>query len=270
MKERIIHQGFASVEARLLQSSHRDAIARLEPLLENEKFTTDCRHDRTYYNCLAPSFPGTSWDRFFDGALRIYEGACIPLFVDVAITGKCHCKCWHCFRAGYEQGVDFALDELVSLFNELKAAGTVVIGITGGEPMMRQDISSVLQAIPDGVEGLFYSTGHRFTRQFVERLTETNVTRCLISLDHYDADKVNAKRGHRRAFDDAMNAIRLLEDANLFTGITLCATEEFGVADEFKRYMEFATKLGVDEIRIVLPIPQGNLRGRTSSVYTLT
>jgi len=88
------------------------------------------------------------------------------------------------------------------------------------------------------------------------------VTRCLISLDHFEKEQVNRKRRYHQAYDQAIRAVKLLHDSNIYTGVTLCVTDDINSVDKFQQYLDFVCQLGIDEIRIVLPIPQGNLRGK--------
>lgn len=263
MKRKKVYLGYTEVRDKILNSPHCALIENQKEFYTTTKFTEDLVHERYYYNCLAPSFPGITWDRYISGIKRMAEGHFVPLMLDLVVTGKCHCNCWHCFRGDYQDQRELSVKTIERVLSDAQEMGTAIVGITGGEPLLRKDIMDILRLIPSSMEGLLYSTGIHFHEQFVQELAETRITRCFISLDHYEREKVNKMRGFSHAYDYALNALQLLSDANIYTGVTLCATEGIDSVEEFWRYMDFVYSLDcVDEIRIVLPIPQGNLKGK--------
>lgn len=248
----------------MLQVDNRGAI---EPAVSfwssrDEKFTKNRVTDSYYLNSFFPSFPSRAWNTLADGYNKIaFEHKRIPIQADIAITGDCHCNCWHCFRNkhGIQQ---LNVSELQVCFEDLKKLGTCTVGLTGGEPMLHPQIKEIISSIPETMEGQLYTTGHGIDKEFVAFLNESKVTRCIISLDHYDAEKANRLRQYETAFTDAMKALEALYDSNIYTAITVCITEQLLAEGELEKYFSFASQLPINEIRIVLPIPQGKLEGK--------
>jgi radical SAM protein with 4Fe4S-binding SPASM domain len=65
---------------------------------------------------------------------------CIPLNVNVELTLRCNIRCVHCYNFDRETprpaaGPELSLDEIRVLFDELRRAGTLFLGLTGGEAM---------------------------------------------------------------------------------------------------------------------------------------
>lgn len=177
------------------------------------------------------------------------------------MTGKCHCSCWHCFRIK-DKREDLSFEEIKKCFDELYELGTGTVGITGGEPMLRSDIKDIISIIPDGIEGQLYTTGHNITEEFVDFIKKSNLTRVIISLDHHDTHVACEMRNYNKAFDEAITAIKLLVSKGIYTAVTVCITENLLSAKELEKYFEFVNTLGPDEIRVIMPIPQGNLEGQ--------
>ncbi len=255
--------------ARLSRSPGGAVALRNERFFANEKYTLDAGRDRAFVNSWFPSFPGPAWDRLLGAAEHIANGGRRPLQVDVAVTGACHCRCWHCFRAKYEDSSELGVDHIARFLAAARELGTVSVGITGGEPLLRADLLDILRMIPPEMEGQLYTTGHGMTEAFVREAERTPLTRCLISLDHYDEVKANARRRHPHAFAEAQRAVRLLSETSIYTAVSLCVTEDLLSREELLRYFEFASAIGVDEIRALLPIPQGNLEGRNDKALYL-
>jgi Radical SAM superfamily. len=233
---------------------------------KNENYSYDPESKRYFINSFYPSFPGHAWSRavrdFYHIAVHKKR---IPIQADIVVTGKCQCRCWHCFRAKNKDVQMLDLETIKHCFSSLYDLGTATVGITGGEPMLHPDILEIIKAIPDGIEGQLYTTGHNIDKKFVSEIKHTNLTRCIISLDHYQGDKADELRHYPGAFKEALTAIEALTDANIYTAITVCITNSLLKEGEIQKYFDFVETLGINEIRIVMPIPQGNLEGKDFS-----
>lgn len=140
--------------------------------------------------------------------------------------------------------------------------GTCTVGLTGGEPMLHPDIKEIIRSIPEHIEAQLYTTGHAIDEAFAAFLEESRVTRCIISLDHYKAAEIaNEKRQFKEAFLEAVTAIEILSKTNLYTAVTVCITNELLLEGELENYFSFVTTLPINELRVVMPIPQGKLEG---------
>lgn len=231
----------------------------------NQKYTFSQSEEKYFINSFFPSFPSMAWDRLINWYKDVTQNNQHALRqADIVVTGKCHCNCWHCFRSKHNSQ-DLELKTIKSCIDQLNKMGVSMIGITGGEPMMREDIVDIIKLIPDGMEGQLYTTGYLIDDKFAQILKNSNVTRCLISLDHYDKKIANSMRNYDNAFEDAINAIEVLSRHNIYTTITVCVTENLLKREELTNYFEFAKQLSVDEIRVIMPIPQGKLEGKNFS-----
>lgn len=229
---------------------------------KQERYTYDLNQEKYMINSFFPAFPGESWNRFVHGLNRISLEQRTPLQADLVVTGKCHCDCWHCFRANYTDQSELSIKTLRQIYTSLHNMGTAVVGITGGEPMLRKDILDVISMIPDDMEGQLYTTGIRIDEEFAEKISATNLKRCIISLDHYKEEVVCNLRHYSSAFKNVMNAIDALRKTDIYIAVTVCMTEELLLDCEFEKYIEFAKSLGVNEIRVVSTIPEGKLEGK--------
>lgn len=251
------------MESAILQCEEKKVAQNLIAFLKtkNEKYSYQECNGKYYINSFYPSFPGKAWNRIINGISRIAnKNERVPIVADIVVTGKCHCNCWHCFRARHN-AIDLSFGKIRECIEELHEMGTATIGITGGEPMLRSDIMEIISLIPDDMEGQLYTTGRGIDDVVASFLSQTNITRCIISLDHYDKEVVCQLRHNEDAYEDAVNAIKSLIGANMYVTVTVCMTEELADEENFEKYVQFANQLGVSEIRVVMQIPQGNLEG---------
>lgn len=228
---------------------------------KKESFTYNQKNSEYYINSFFPSFPGPAWNRLMKGINDIvYQERRVPLQADIVVTGRCHCNCWHCFRAKYGEE-DLSMEKIKECMNSLSELGAASVGITGGEPMLRSDILEIIESIPEGMEGVLYSTGLGIDDAFALKIKNTRLTRCILSLDHFEEEVCCKLRRNRNAFKDAIQAIKALTTHDIYTAVTVCITHELLKEGALKQYFEFVGGLDVQEVRVVMPIPQGNLEG---------
>lgn len=73
-----------------------------------------------------------------------------PLHVILNITNRCNLKCAYCFGKFYDKNkAELNTNQILSLIDELEKMGTYRIGITGGEPLLRQDLPQIIRRIKD-------------------------------------------------------------------------------------------------------------------------
>ncbi|MBT3985325.1 radical SAM protein [archaeon] len=73
-----------------------------------------------------------------------------PTQVSFAITNRCNLKCSYCYGDySCRKDKDFTLDQLKSIFFDLKKMGMTQIFLTGGEPLLRKDIDKIVDYLKE-------------------------------------------------------------------------------------------------------------------------
>src|SRR6185436_11771541 len=70
----------------------------------------------------------------------------LPLEVLLEITHRCNLPCKHCYLPDHDDHGELTLDEIRGLFDQLAAAGTLFLTLTGGEVCSRTDFLEIVDA----------------------------------------------------------------------------------------------------------------------------
>lgn len=219
---------------------------------------------KVFMNSFSPPFPSEAFDRYVRGIKYLRKGQGIPIYTDIAITKKCAYSCWHCSYKNREPGNELETEQLKNLIGNLLDMGTCIVGITGGEPLLRNDLPEILSAIDERAASFLFTTGYNLTSGLAEQLKEGGLTIPIISLDHYKKEIHDELRGFKGAFEMALDAIKIFKEKGFYVCLTMAPTKDVANARaEIERYLSFVKDLGVHEVRIAVPSLSGNLLGKT-------
>lgn len=116
-------------------------------------------------------------------------------YVRLSVTDKCNLRCTYCMPAGnraFERREDcLTFDEVERVIRAFAELGVRRVRITGGEPLVRKDISrlaSRLSALP-GVEDLSLSTNAVLLASQAGALRSAGIQRLNVSLDTLRRDR---------------------------------------------------------------------------------
>lgn len=136
-------------------------------------------------------------------------------------TQRCNLKCVHCYAHATDQT---AADELSTaegkaLIDDLASYGSPVLLLSGGEPLLREDLVELADyAVQKGMRAVISTNGTLITPQLATRLKAIGLSYVGISLDGLEA--VNDRfRGVKGAFQAAMDGIRNCQAAGIKVGL---------------------------------------------------
>jgi mycofactocin biosynthetic radical S-adenosylmethionine protein MftC len=98
-----------------------------------------------------------------------------PLAVHLEVTTACNLKCRHCFAGKVpRQGRVLGMAELDRLFSEMARLGSYRLGLTGGEPLLREDLFDIIDlALAHGLSPCLTTNGtllnEEISREFGHR-----------------------------------------------------------------------------------------------------
>ena len=216
--------------------------------------------NKIYTNTFTPYFPSRAYDRFLKGVIAISAGQPLPVVTNLAVTPQCPCNCWHCSFSDRSKKDVLTLEQLRKAIADVQDLGTSVIGLTGGEPLLRDDLEEIIACIDKRSMPLLFTTGYKLTRQRVKDLKSAGLEIPVISLDHYKAEVHDKGRRKEGIFDYAVNAIRLFQDEGFYVAVSFVPDKPL-VSDrqEIFKVIEFFRDIGINDMRLTSPILSGKL-----------
>ncbi|MBI4679557.1 MAG: methyltransferase domain-containing protein [Elusimicrobia bacterium] len=222
--------------------------------------------DQWVVNTNFPPYPSRAFDQFAEGFNQAGSSAERRLHsVTLAVTNRCSYKCWHCYNAGRSQR-DVPLPRFQELARELGRLGAVCVTLTGGEPLIREDLDAIVRSFDLRFCLTVGTTGAGLTRDRAAALRAAGVFAVGVSLDSQDEAEHDRLRGAPGAFKTALAALRLCRDAGLYSYVVAVASRGLLERGRFFGFMRFCGDSGAYEVHLLEPCPIGRLQGKKDAV----
>jgi len=173
-------------------------------------------------------------------------------------TRRCNLACVHCRATAEDHTYPNELDTKASftLLDQIREVGEPIIILTGGEPLMRNDIFDIASyGTSLGLRMVMAPNGTMITRENALRMKETGIKRISISLDGATKESHDTFRGVDGAYDGALNGIALAKDAGVDFQINTVITKTN--LNEIPKILALAESLGAVAHHIFLLVPTG-------------
>ena len=138
----------------------------------------------------------------------------------LSITDRCNFRCFYCMPTEameWQPKVEIlSYEEIVRLSEVLVSLGISRLRVTGGEPMVRRDIESLIARLAEipGVEDLAMTTNAHFLRGRARGLKAAGLRRITVSLDSLDPERFALLTG-RDELKQVLDGIDAAIDAGL-------------------------------------------------------
>ncbi|MEW6276299.1 MAG: putative heme d1 biosynthesis radical SAM protein NirJ2 [Bacillota bacterium] len=132
-------------------------------------------------------------------------------------TNECNLRCRHCYRDAQDKASEeLTTAEGLALIEEIARAGFKVMIFSGGEPLLRPDIHTLVEhAHKSGLRPVFGTNGTLLTPATARRLKEAGAQVMGISLDSVDPGRHDHWRGSPGAWEAAVEGMRVCREAGL-------------------------------------------------------
>lgn len=178
-------------------------------------------------------------------------------------TRRCNLFCRHCYR---ESGPDedgrgeLSTAEGFELISSIAEAGFRLLILSGGEPLLREDILVLVSAARDcGIVPAMGTNGTLLTETVSRDLAAAGLRGIAISVDSLDPEYHDAFRGRAGAYELTQAGIRNSLAAGLRVQINLTLTEKN--LEEFDRMVDYYESSGVHAVHPFFLVSTG--RGRS-------
>ncbi len=143
-------------------------------------------------------------------------------------TRRCNLYCSHCYAAadlGPAPG-EFTTTEAKTFLDQLADFGAPVVLFSGGEPMVREDLTELVAYADDvGLRPVLSTNGTLLTEERAQALKDAGLKYAGISVDGLP-ERNDRFRGQEGAFDAAVRGIEACLEIGLKTGLRYTITQE--------------------------------------------
>jgi heme b synthase len=185
------------------------------------------------------------------------------------VTRSCNLACIHCrassVRGPYEG--ELTTDQGLRLLDEIAAFSKPVIILTGGEPLLREDIFEIAAyGNKKGLRMVLATNGTLVTGEIAGKMIKAGIQRVSVSIDGVDAQSHDAFRNVQGAFTGAIAGIEAMKKSGMEFQINTTITK--ANLDQLPGIMDLAIKLGATAHHIFLLVPTG--RGKEMSEQAIS
>ena len=205
----------------------------------------------------------------------------------ISVTDRCNFRCFYCMpKEAMEwqpKSEILTYEEIVYLTEIFISLGITKLRVTGGEPMVRRDVESLIEQLAriEGVEDLAMTTNAHFLRGRAQGLKDAGLQRITVSLDSLTPDRFALLTG-RNELAQVLDGIDAAIEAGLQPVKVNCVAIRGINDDQALRFAEFAREKGV-RVRFIefmpldngkiwrreMVVPGEELRKRIDAVYPL-
>ena len=186
-----------------------------------------------------------------------------------SITGKCNCRCRHCYMSAPQHKVEeFTHEQCLDIIEQMASCGIQTIILTGGEALVRKDFWEIVDALTaaDIKINAIFSNGLLINEKFLAELEKRDLKpRFQISFDGVDGCH-DWLRGIKGAEKFAIRAIKLLREKNFPVA---CAFDiHRGNVHVLRDTVKKLASLGVNYLRVAPISEDGEAVGMSDKILS--
>ncbi|MDO9580442.1 MAG: radical SAM protein [Bacteroidales bacterium] len=177
-------------------------------------------------------------------------------YLRISITDRCNLRCTYCMP---EDGIQLFQHKDILTFDEIRdftsvavANGVTKVRITGGEPLVRKGITTLVRMISDikGIKDLSMTTNGVLLNQYAYELRAAGLHRVNISLDTVDPEKfrIITRIGN---VNDVFEGIKAAKKAGLLPVKVNCVIQKSKEEEEARAVTDYCkdNSLGIRYIK---------------------
>jgi len=185
----------------------------------------------------------------------------------ISVTQKCNFNCIYCHREGYPFNckTEMKPEEIERIVKIAASLGVYGVKLTGGEPLLRDDIVDITRRISSvpGIKDVSMTTNGFLLAHYADQLKKAGLTRVNVSLNTLKPERfrfITSVNAHKKVIDGILRAIEVglnpvkvnvvllkgvnddeIDDLICFTGkhdliLQIIELEEFGDEEFYEQY----------------------------------
>ncbi|RMI20270.1 MAG: radical SAM protein, partial [Calditrichaeota bacterium] len=192
--------------------------------------------------------------------MAVSPQAFTPSLISWNLTRQCNLRCPHCYMEGGRKAEnELTTEECLALIDELKALGTEMLILTGGEPLLRKDIYDIARRASEaGMWVVMGTNGVLVNERVARKMVECGIKGVGISIDSIDPGRHNRFRGGPNSWEHSVRALKICREQGLQVLVQTTVMEEN--YEEIPRLIEFAREMGAWSFNLYFIVRTG--RGR--------
>ncbi|MFZ1988861.1 MAG: GTP 3',8-cyclase MoaA [Alphaproteobacteria bacterium] len=194
-------------------------------------------------------------------------------YLRLSVTDRCDLRCTYCMAEEMEflpKREVLSLEELRRLAEAFIRKGVKKIRLTGGEPLVRRNLMSLVETlgahVGQGLEELTLTTNGTQLRRFAAPLKAAGVERINVSLDSLHEDRFRAIT-RRGSFAQVIDGIDAAQEAGLKVKLNTVALKGIN-EDEIEDLILFAHGRDMD-LTLIETMPMGEVEHRNENYLSL-
>ena len=186
----------------------------------------------------------------------------MPRIIAWETTKKCNLFCTHCRASASGEAApnELTTAEGRKFLKNLTTLGSPVVILTGGEPLLREDIFDLAAAGTRlGLPMALATNGTLIDHAAAKAIIHSGIRRCAISIDGMTSATHDGIRGRRGSFDAAIKAASILRRHGIDFQINTSVTRDN--ERELQRMFGLVEALGACAWHIFMVVPVGRAVG---------
>ena len=198
-----------------------------------------------------------------------YKNEFIPQIIAFEVTRSCYLNCSHC-RAGAsmeKNDNELSFEEICKIFDNISLLCKPIIILTGGEPMLREDIFEIASyGNKLGFKMVMAPCGYMINDDSVKKIKNAGITGISLSIDGANAETHDKLRKKEGAFKRVIEAAKCAKENGLDFQVN--TTVHKNNINELNDIFELSVELGAKAFHPFLLVPVG--RGKNMKENEIT
>ncbi len=218
------------------------------------------------YSLYFPPIPSPAHERLFESFIstHVFKRP-KPMAATIGVTNQCQYRCEHCSAAGRSaKQPDMTTEEIKRAINQCLDLGVSNITFTGGEPLLRQDLNTLIASVPpEKAVTQVFTNAAALTLGRIAEMSKAGVYGLQVSLDSPEPAEHDRLRGSAGAFRAVEKGVTQARQAGLLVGVSTYTTRSRVWEDHFlSRMANLVAGWGAQELTVFDAIETGRLEGR--------